>query len=718
MTGLSGYISDDQLTSLEAVPQCWEDETYSEFADCAANDGAGRDDLPVYVRVGPYNINPEDAIDRASVISHEYGHHLGLPDFYSNSYSAYNDLNLMAADYSQHMTVFSKQDLGWVVPGFLQPGQTVPVDGWSEVKNDTGEIEWRTPDGVPYTLSAANGDQNIHNGQTYSAKLPRRLVIDPAKVEEQASAPYVWWSERGNDFGCAPKAGHNLDIVLPELEFVPDRTPITMTLKSSWDIEWDFDYGFVLVTTDGAGYESLPSERGFTTSRAVNPNGSTCLDALDNGITGTSGAHDSGPQQVAADRALSSYESGSPFVEDEYDLSEFAGQQGVVLRFSYATDAGLDRPGWFIDDLTVQAGDDVVYSSDFSTEDDLRIYPGGCGPNELKVTAKCTDGWSRIKADEPSALDHAYYLELRDRSGFDFNGRGQSDRGDIGWEPGVFIEYTDEIRGYGNNGAGTPPRQHYLDSQPQPDFDCGDNLVEDHPRPDVLTAPRCQDAAFTAVADDTHFDDQDWIDNFWDDSSEDGLWHHDHGCLTLDVTQMSGEAGNSVALPSDLTADATIATAAGCETFVYWGGVSNAAPTAVASAVPKDAVVGQTVRFSGTGSFDDLDQAQELDYSWAFGDGATATGAQATHAFATAGTYTARLTVTDSGGLSDTAAVVVTVRAAGQGAGDASSTTGTPVSRTLPATGVPGGIAAAALLLLLASAGLVALRRSPGGRTG
>ena len=28
------------------------------------------------------------------------------------------DLNLMAADYSQHMTIFGKQELGWVVTGF------------------------------------------------------------------------------------------------------------------------------------------------------------------------------------------------------------------------------------------------------------------------------------------------------------------------------------------------------------------------------------------------------------------------------------------------------------------------------------------------------------------------------------------------------------------------------------------------------------------------
>ena len=53
-------------------------------------------DYPVFVRVGPYNVNPETAIDKASVISHEYGHSLGLPDFYSDRQP--RDLRRLEAD--------------------------------------------------------------------------------------------------------------------------------------------------------------------------------------------------------------------------------------------------------------------------------------------------------------------------------------------------------------------------------------------------------------------------------------------------------------------------------------------------------------------------------------------------------------------------------------------------------------------------------------------
>jgi immune inhibitor A len=659
VTKLTGYISDDQLTDLEGNLQCWKDATYSDFADCESAGGVGRDDLPTYVRVGPYNINPENAIDQASVVAHEYGHHLGLPDFYS-SYSAYNDTNLMASDYSQHMTIFGKQDLGWVVPNFMQPGETRNVSDWEEIKNDTGQIHWRTPGGQAYTLSAANGDQNIHNGEAYSLKLPRKLIIDPAKVEAGASAPDVYWSGRGNDFGCAPKAGHNLDIVLPELENVPEGTPISVRFKSSWDIEWDFDYGFVLVTTDGENYSSLPSENGYSTPGAVNPNGSKCQEGFGNGLTGTSGAAEGGPAIVAVDRAEGFYGSGSPFIEDEYDLSAYAGQQNVVLRFSYATDPGLDRPGWFIDDLEVRAGDELIYGTDFSEEDELRIFSGGCSEGR-RIAAKCTDGWNAIKSDEPSQLDHGYYLELRDRSGFDFASHGQADRGELAWDAGVFLEYTDEIRGYGNNGGTQPPRQHYLDSQPTPGADCGGTDFELEPEPQVLPPKRCEDVAFTAAAGDNVFRDLGWVDNFADDSSADGLWHFDHNCLTLNVGSMSGNTGNSEALPSDLTANATITAGSGCEVFEYWSSQLNVAPSAAASVNPKTPGTGQTATFDSAGSFDDLQPAEELSYEWTFGDGTSATGAKVTHAYAAKGTYTATLKVTDAQGLSGTTTIPITV---------------------------------------------------------
>jgi len=85
--------------------------------------------------------------------------------------------------------------------------------------------------------------------------------------------------------------------------------------------------------------------------------------------------------------------------------------------------------------------------------------------------------------------------------------------------------------------------------------------------------------------------------------------------------------------------------------------VANRAPAANAGA-DRTVMPGAAVAFAGAGA--DLDGTIAA-YAWSFGDGGVASGASASHVFATAGTYTVRLTVTDDGGAqgSDTALVTV-----------------------------------------------------------
>src|SRR5947207_755334 len=79
----------------------------------------------------------------------------------------------------------------------------------------------------------------------------------------------------------------------------------------------------------------------------------------------------------------------------------------------------------------------------------------------------------------------------------------------------------------------------------------------------------------------------------------------------------------------------------------------------VANAGPdQSGIQGSAVTFRASGSDQD---GTVTSYTWNFGDGASAAGATASHAYATAGTYTAQLTVTaDRGALgSDSALVTV-----------------------------------------------------------
>ncbi len=85
-----------------------------------------------------------------------------------------------------------------------------------------------------------------------------------------------------------------------------------------------------------------------------------------------------------------------------------------------------------------------------------------------------------------------------------------------------------------------------------------------------------------------------------------------------------------------------------------------AAPTAALTATPTQLEEGsEPVSFDGSASSDT--GGSIVSYAWDFGDGTTAQGATASHTYSTAGTYLARLAVTDSLGEIDTATTTVTV---------------------------------------------------------
>jgi PKD repeat protein len=89
--------------------------------------------------------------------------------------------------------------------------------------------------------------------------------------------------------------------------------------------------------------------------------------------------------------------------------------------------------------------------------------------------------------------------------------------------------------------------------------------------------------------------------------------------------------------------------------------VANRAPTANAGP-DLTGTAGAAVTLNGSGS-SDLD-GTITGWAWTFGDGTTGTGAVASHVYTAAGTYTARLTVTDNEGASASDTAVVTVTAA------------------------------------------------------
>jgi len=111
--------------------------------------------------------------------------------------------------------------------------------------------------------------------------------------------------------------------------------------------------------------------------------------------------------------------------------------------------------------------------------------------------------------------------------------------------------------------------------------------------------------------------------------------------VTLTVTDNGG-------LTASATTTATVSS----------GGGTNQAPIAVPNG-PYSGVVGTPVSFDATGSHDP--DGTIATYSWDFGDGSSASGAAPTHSFATTGTFTVTLTVTDNQGATGSASTTATI---------------------------------------------------------
>jgi len=140
-----------------------------------------------------------------------------------------------------------------------------------------------------------------------------------------------WWSDRAD----------GLDATLTRGIDLRSATKATLSFWSWYEVEKDFDYGYVAVSTDGGKrWATLKSDA--TTNE--DPNGNN----LGNGFTGTSG----GPKPS--------------WVRQSADLTPYAGQQ-IQLRFEYVTDGALNMNGIAIDDLTIP---EIGYSDDAEADND------------------------------------------------------------------------------------------------------------------------------------------------------------------------------------------------------------------------------------------------------------------------------------------------------------------------------------------------------------
>jgi immune inhibitor A len=207
--------------------------------------------------VGDYTMQPENG--GLGVFAHEYGHDLGLPDHY--------DTNLGYGNDSAFWTLMGHGS--YLGDGTVDTGSR-PGDLWAWDKLQLGWLNYeeaRAGESSSHKLGPV--ELNTRQAQALVVRLPPQVVDQP--TTPPYAGQFAWYSGQGN----------NLDRTMVRTVSLPSAASVQLTLRAWLDIEEDWDYAYVSVSTDGKRFENLPGN--LTTQ--TNPNNNN----FGHGITGTSG---------------------------------------------------------------------------------------------------------------------------------------------------------------------------------------------------------------------------------------------------------------------------------------------------------------------------------------------------------------------------------------------------------------------------------------------
>lgn len=163
---------------------------------------------------------------------------------------------------------------------------------------------------------------------------PQTLLFDGAESVqvlpvENLSGEYFFYSNKGD----------SMDNTLTQtFDFTEVNGPLTFTFWTNYYLEKNFDYVYLVASTDGEKWEMVETPSG--TSRGQE------YSNLGFGYTGYSG-----PSRM-------------DWIEESFDISQFAGQV-VQLRFEYITDANVNGEGFLLDDISIP---EIDYFSDLEVD--------------------------------------------------------------------------------------------------------------------------------------------------------------------------------------------------------------------------------------------------------------------------------------------------------------------------------------------------------------
>ncbi len=291
--------------------------------------------------VGKYTIQPENG--GVGVFTHEFGHDLGLPDLYDTSggENGTGFWTLMSSgswmgngtedigSMSSHMGAWEKFQLGWLNYEVAYAGKT------SSTK--LGPMEY-----------------NTKQAQGLFVVLPKKTVV--TNIGAPYAGSYYYYSS----------AGDNLDNFM----YKPFNLAAgsTLSAKVKYNIELDWDYAYLVYSTDN-GATWIPIQTNLSTT--TDPNGQN----KGFGITGIS----------------------SGWV----DLTANLPTGNVLLGFRYWTDANTGGFGFMADEINITG------------------FPTDGAETDAGWTYKPTTGFHVTQGVESKLYSHYYVAEYRTYKGYD-----------------------------------------------------------------------------------------------------------------------------------------------------------------------------------------------------------------------------------------------------------------------------------------------------------
>jgi immune inhibitor A len=345
-----------------------------------------------------YTIEPEDGA--AGVFAHEFGHDLGLPDEYDTQYTGTGEAvaywSIMASG-SWAGAVGGTEPTGFS-PFAKEMLQNIHGGNW--LSGTTLQADKITSEGTTVLL-----DEAVTKGKNNDAvriDLPGKL-----KVLNTPTGEFEYYGGKGDE----------VDHKMVATVDLTGATSATLDFDAWYDIEKDWDYAMVQVSTDdGATWTSLSSDRTTTT---LDPNGYPEIKENLPGYTGSSNG----------------------WVHETLNLSAYAGQE-IQIQFRSMSDWATNLDGFFTDNVKVTADGAEVF------------FDGAEGDPKFTL-----DGFE--KHDGKSSTNHYYLLEWRSHNGID-EGLKNIRRGAslMSYDPGLVVWYVDES--YDNNWTGAHPGDGFL----------------------------------------------------------------------------------------------------------------------------------------------------------------------------------------------------------------------------------------------------------------